>query len=156
MKNHAEPTGRCPKRGHMLQVMAPNHFGVGSSNLGVDPFPRGDPFAPGATPLPQGQPLCPRGNPFAPRASPLPQGQPLCPRGFEGSKVTLGWHGGPLWAWVRFGTPFSQKMLQNHYILQGLRACEVHRTGSTGSSGSVQNEAQQAARSPGSPRLRSG
>ena len=25
LKNHAEPTGRCPKWGHMLQVMAPNH-----------------------------------------------------------------------------------------------------------------------------------
>ena len=27
LKNHAESTGRCPKQSHMVQVMAPNHFG---------------------------------------------------------------------------------------------------------------------------------
>ena len=77
-KNHAEPNGRCPKRGHMLQVKAKFVFGVGPQildqplALGQPLRPRGNRFAPGATPWPKGQPLCPWGNPFA-------LGQPLCP-----------------------------------------------------------------------------
>ena len=34
MNNHAESIGQCPKRGHMLQVMAPNHVRGGAPNLG--------------------------------------------------------------------------------------------------------------------------
>ena len=33
-KNHAESTGQCPKWGHMLQVMVPNHVRGGAPNLG--------------------------------------------------------------------------------------------------------------------------
>ena len=46
-KKHAEPNGRCPKRGHMLQVRAKFVFGVGPQILGSTPCP-------GATPSPQG------------------------------------------------------------------------------------------------------
>ena len=34
LKNHAESTSQCPKRSHMLQVMAPNHVRGGAPNLG--------------------------------------------------------------------------------------------------------------------------
>ena len=49
LKNHAESNGRCPKRGHMMQVMAPNRFGVGAPNFG------GQPHSYWATPLLLGQ-----------------------------------------------------------------------------------------------------
>ena len=51
MNNHAESTSQCPKRSHMLQVMAPNHFGVAAPILG------GSTPSLWATTLPQGQPL---------------------------------------------------------------------------------------------------
>ena len=71
LKSHAELSGRCPKRSHMLQVMAKFVFGAGPPQIGGVPFPQGDLFASGATPSPQGQPLgprclCPGGNSFAP------------------------------------------------------------------------------------------
>ena len=75
IKNHAEFTGQCPKRSHLLRVMAPTILGWESQILG------GNHSAPGATPLTQGQPICPWGNPSAPGATPLPLGQPLCPLG---------------------------------------------------------------------------
>ena len=102
----------------MLQVRAKFVFGVGPEILGSTPCP-------GATPSPQGQTLCPRGNPFAPGATPLPLGQSFkkwflkvlweLPGGFSVAQGTL-------WEPVRFWTPFSEKILQNHCILQCLGA----------------------------------
>jgi len=46
IKNHAESTGQCPKRSHMLQVMAHNRFGVGAPNFWGQPLPIGQPLCP--------------------------------------------------------------------------------------------------------------
>ena len=112
LKNHAEPTGRCPKRSHMLQVMAPNHFGVGALNFGVNPLPLGQllggclvPFVGGVCcPLRQS---CRRQvdsqlyqvGPISNSNPPASHDRPSCPRGMAWLGLAwlgMAWLG---WAW---------------------------------------------------------
>ena len=68
----------------------PKPFWGGGPNFGgVNAFPLGNHSAPGATPLPLGQPLCPCGNPFAPGATPLPLWQHLCHWGNPSAPVAI-------------------------------------------------------------------
>ena len=93
-----------PQTGPYVASYGPKPFWGGGSNfLGGDPFPLGNPSAPGATlsalgatPLPLGQPLCAWGNPVAPGSNPLLLGQSLCPTLSEGSTMAFGLHGPPL------------------------------------------------------------
>ena len=60
---------------------------------------------------------------------------------------------GPTPGMLGVGSPFSEKMLQNHSVLHGLRAGVVHESRSTGSTG---NGPQLAVRTLGYSRLRPG
>ena len=102
-QKEAQRNGRCPKRGHMLQLMAPKRFGERGPKCGGRLFAPGQPFAPRSTTWPQERPLCLRGNTFAPGATSLPLVQSRC---HWGNPKALGQ---PLRSWGNpkpWGNPF--------------------------------------------------